>query len=135
MNSWLFTAIGVDGEFAYPAIAYSAFWTGGLLPNYANNSVVVSADGRSLTVTFYGAPSDPGPCGADYQGVVAESQFAVAIALQELSHAQSGQMAACPAVAQQRSVVVALTQPLGGRVVVDASGSVMVVCPATKPDC
>jgi hypothetical protein len=59
----------------------------------------------------------------------------VAIALQELPHAQSGQLVACPAVAQQRTLVVPLTQALGGRVVVDATGNVIQVCPSTKPAC
>jgi hypothetical protein len=134
MNAWLFSAIGVDGELAYPAIAPDAFWTGGQLANYGNNSAVLSVDGRSLTYTFYGAPSDPGPCGADYRAVVAESRSAVAIALQEMPHATSGSVA-CPAVAEQRSVVVALIQTLGGRVVIDALGNVLLVCPTTKPDC
>jgi hypothetical protein len=134
MNAWLFSAIGVDGELAYPAISAHGFWTGGMLANYASNSAVMSADGRTLTYRFYGAPSAPGPCGADYRAVVAESQSAVAIALQETPHAASGSVA-CPAVAEQRSVVVALAQPLGGRVVVDATGSVALVCPPTKPAC
>jgi hypothetical protein len=98
-------------------------------------STVMSADGRSLTFTFYGAPSDPGPCGADYKAVVAESQAAVAIALQATSHAKPGQMVACDLMAQQRSVVVTLAQALGGRVVLDGSGNVTGVCPSTRPDC
>jgi hypothetical protein len=59
----------------------------------------------------------------------------VAIALQELPHAQSGQLVACPAVAQQRTLVVPLAQALAGRVVVDATGNVIQVCPSTKPAC
>jgi hypothetical protein len=135
MTAWLFSAIGVNGELAYPAIPPGAFWTGGILLQAANGSTVMSVDGRSLTYTFYGAPSDPGPCGADYKGVVAESQAAVAIALQATSHAKPGQMVACDAVAQQRSVVVMLAQPVGGRVVMDGLGNVTWVCPSTKPDC
>jgi len=135
MTAWLFSATGVNGDLAYPAMLPTAFWTGGMLAQYANGTTVISADGRSLTYTFYGAPSDPGPCGADYKGVIAESQTAVAIALQEVSHASSGQMVACPAVAEQRSVVVALALPLGGRVVVDGSSQATSVCPETKPDC
>jgi hypothetical protein len=135
MTAWLFSGIGVNGEIAYPAIAPAAFWKGGIVLQAAMVSTVMSADGRSLIYTFYGAPSDPGPCGADYKGVVAESQAAVAIALQMTSHAKPGQMVACDAVAQQRSLTVALGQALGGRVVLDATGNVMSVCPSTKPDC
>jgi hypothetical protein len=135
MTAWLFSGIGVNGEIAYPAIAPTAFWQGRILLQVATASTVMSADGRSLIYTFYGSPSDPGPCGADYKGVVAESQAAVAIALQTTSHAKPGQMVACDLMAQQRTVTVALAQPLGGRVVVDASGNVMWVCSSTKPDC
>ncbi|HEY2599634.1 MAG TPA: hypothetical protein VGJ79_14285 [Candidatus Dormibacteraeota bacterium] len=135
MTAWLFSGIGVNGEIAYPAIVRTAFWKGGVLLQVAMASTVMSADGRSLTFTFYGAPSDPGPCGADYKAVVAESQAAVAIALQATSHAKPGQMVACDLMAQQRSVVVTLAQALGGRVVLDGSGNVTGVCPSTRPDC
>lgn len=135
MNAWLFSAVGMDSELAYPALAPDAFWTGGIMASYAGNTATLSPDGRSLTYTFYGAPSAPGPCGSDYKAVTAESQQAVAIALQELPHAQSGQLVACPAVAQQRTVVVPLTQTLGARVVVDANGDAIPVCPSTKPAC
>jgi hypothetical protein len=135
MTAWLFSAMGVNGELPYPAIVPAAFWTGGLMPESGTGAAVMSADGRSLTYTFYGAPADRGPCGADYKGVVAESRTAVAIALQETSHATPGQPVACNAMAQQRSVIVTLAQPLGGRVLVDRSGKVTWVCPSTKPDC
>ncbi|MEP6752096.1 MAG: hypothetical protein ABI959_05060 [Candidatus Dormiibacterota bacterium] len=135
MTSWLFSAIGVSGELAYPAIDPSAFWTGSIISQYGGAAIVVSGDGLSLTYTFYGAPSNPGPCGAEYKGVVAESKGAVAVALQETPHAQPGQPVACDAMAQQRTVVVVLAQPLGGRVVVDSTGNVNPVCPSTKPDC
>jgi hypothetical protein len=43
---------------------------------------------------------------------------------------------ACTAIAAMRSVTVVLTAPLGGRVVVDASGDVVTVCPdAARPSC
>jgi hypothetical protein len=135
MTAWLFSAIGVNGELAYPAFVPAAFWSGGMMAQAGSAGAVMSADGRSLTYSFYGAPSDPGPCGADYKGVVAESQAAVAIALQETSHGTPGQPVACNAMAQLRNVIVPLAQPLGGRVVVDGSGTVTWVCPSSKPDC
>ena len=135
MTAWLFSATGVDGELAYPAIVSSAFWKGGIMRLSGTGAAVLSADGRSLTYTFYGAPDRPGPCGADYKGVVAESRTAVAIALQETPHEQHGQLVACDAMAQQRNVTVTLAQSLGGRVVLDATGNITPVCPAVKPDC
>ena len=135
IDSWLFTMSRIDGEIAYPALGPSAVWNADLSKGSVSSVSTLSADGLTLTYTFYGAPDNAGPCGADYKGVVAESHAAVAIALQEIPHAAPGQPIACPAVAQQRNVVVTLAQPLGGRVVVDATGNLTSVCPAAKPDC
>jgi hypothetical protein len=67
--------------------------------------------------------------------VVAESNAAVAVALQVTPHAQPGEPVACDAMAQLRSVDVSLASVLGGRVVLDVSGNVTSVCPSTKPAC
>ena len=128
MTAWLFTATGVNGELAYPAIVASAFWTGGMMAQAGNGSAAISVDGSSLTFTFYGAPAEPGPCGADYKGVVAESRNAVAVAMQAIPHAAPNENVACPAVAQERVVTVTLASPLAGRVLVDASGYAVPVC-------
>jgi len=129
--AWLFTAPGIIGEVAYPALAVSTYWNGGNFTGFFIGGSTLSADGRSLTLTFYGTSSTSGPCGADYKGVVAESEAAVAIALQETSHATPGQPVACDAMAQERSVTVTLAAPLGGRVVVDSTSSAVSVCPDT----
>lgn len=130
MTAWLFSAMGANGELAYPALAPTAFWKGGMVVQPGNGAAAVSANGRSLTWTFFGAPDTSGACGADYKGVVAESATAVAVALQEISHTTPGSQIACPAIAQERSVTVTLANPLGGRVVVDAAGNAVSVCPA-----
>jgi hypothetical protein len=130
MTSWLFRAIGVNGEFAYPALPQSAFWKGGMTAPSGNGGATVSADGQSLTWSFGGAPENAGPCGADYRGLVAESRSAVAVAVQAIPHASPGAPVACPAIAQIRSITVKLTSPLGGRVVVDSSSAAVTVCPA-----
>ena len=88
-----------------------------------------------LTFSFAGAPSSSGPCGADYRAVVAESQAAVAIAVQTISHAQPGAPVVCNLMAVSRSVTVTLASPLGGRVVLDETGNVTSVCPIAKPSC
>ena len=130
MTTWLFRAIGVNGEFAYPALPPSAFWKGGMTAPSGNGGATVSADGLSLTWSFGGAPENAGPCGADYKGLVAESHTAVAVSVQAFPHASPGAPIACPAIAQMRSVTVKLTSPLGGRVVVDSSSAAVTVCPA-----
>ena len=135
IDSWIFTMSRIDGEIAYPAIGPAALWNADVSVGSASSASTLSVDGRSLTYTFYGSPDSAGPCGADYKAVVAESSTAVAIALQETPHASPGQPVACPAVAQQRTVVATLAQPVGGRVVVDATGNLISVCPGAKPDC
>jgi hypothetical protein len=129
--SWLFTATGANDEIAYPAITPTALWNGDLTKASSDRGTTISPDGRTLTFTFYGMPSSIGPCGADYSGVVAESRAAVAVAVQEIPHTAPtpGEPIACPAVAQQRMVTVTLASPLGGRVVVDADGAAVPVCP------
>ena len=135
IDSWLFRVGGVSGEFSYPALAASAVWNADMTKGLPDRGSVVSSDGRTLTFSFYGAPSTSGPCGADYRGVVAESNAAVAVALQVTSHAKPGELVACDLMAQLRSVDVTLASVLGGRVVLDASGNVTSVCPSTKPAC
>jgi hypothetical protein len=131
MTSWLFSAIGVNGEMAYPALVPAAFWTGHMIGQFSNGSAAISSDGRSLSITFAGAPDTPGPCGGDYKGVVAESGSAVAVAMQEIPHAAPDDNVACPAIAQERVITVTLASPLGGRVFVDANGNAEPVCLAT----
>jgi hypothetical protein len=127
MTAWLFTAAGVVGEFAWPALVPSAFWNGRMIEG-SGNGASVSADGKALTFVFAGAPDSPGPCGADYRGAVAESAFAVAVAVQAMPHSSPNDLIACTAIAQERSVTVKLASPLGGRVVADADGKAVAVC-------
>jgi hypothetical protein len=135
ISAWLFTASGANGEIAYPALAVPWVWNADFTHGLLDTGTTVSTDGRRLTFGFWGAPSSTGPCGAEYATAVAESQSAVGVAVQEIPNASSGDMVACPAVAQQRSVTVSLASPLGGRVVVDNSGNAVSVCPALAKDC
>jgi hypothetical protein len=132
MSAWLFSATGALGELGYPAVTRSAFW-GGASTGSASGGATVSRDGLSLTFGFVGAPAGNGPCDANYTGVVAESRSAVAVAVQMIpSQPQSGPVA-CTAIGVFRTVTVSLARPLDGRVVVDASGSAVSVCPAGLP--
>ena len=128
MTAWLFSGTGVVGEFAWPALVPSAFWNGGMIAGSYSSGASLSKDGLSVTLYFAGAPDNAGPCGADYKGVVAESPFAVAIAIQAISHATPGDLIACTAIAAERSVTVKLSNKLGGRVVADADGKAVAVC-------
>jgi hypothetical protein len=135
IDSWLFRMRGLNGEMVYPALTAESMWNADMTKGSPDRGSVVSPDGRRLTFSFYGAPATSGPCGADYRAVVAESQAAVAIALQTISHAKPGDLIACTAVAQLRSVDVPLVSVLGGRVVLEETGNVTSVCPVEKPAC
>lgn len=134
IDSWLFTMSRIDGEVAYPALAPSAVWNADMSKATVAPGSTLSADGLTLTFGFSGAIAS-GPCGSDYRGVVAESGTAVAVALQETPHSAPNANIACEATAQIRHVDVSLASPLGGRVVLDASGNFAPVCPVAKPDC
>jgi hypothetical protein len=133
MTAWLFTATGALGDMAYPALSPSAFWKEGISNSLSDGVASLGPDSHTLTFSFPGIPSKPGPCGADYTGSVAESASAVAVAVLAIPHASSSGPVACTLEAQERSVTITLTTPLGGRVVVNAAGDAVVVCPEAGP--
>jgi hypothetical protein len=83
----------------------------------AIQSASASPDGRTLTVTFVGAPY-PGdqPCGADYDSEAVESSTAVVVIVAARPHFYLG---GCTAVGAYRTVEVALASPLGDRAVLE----------------
>ena len=129
VSSWLFTATGVQGDMAYPALPRSAYWEIRTDKRSSDQGASVSGDARLVTLTFTGAPDNPGPCGADYTAAVAESGSAVAVAVLANPHAAPDAPIACAAIAAERSVTVNLAAPLGGRVVLNAAGDIVTVCP------
>ena len=135
MSAWLFTVTGVMGELPYPALPPAAFWTGSMTGLSLGESATVSPDGRIVTFHFSGAPPTAGPCGADYTGAVAESSSAVAVAVLAIPHESSGGPVMCTAIAAFRSVTVELATPLVGRVVVNASGAAVEMCPDDRASC
>jgi hypothetical protein len=135
MSAWLFAAGGANGELPYPALPRSAFWNGSLTNLSLGESATVSADGRTVTFRFTGAPATAGPCGADYSGAVAESSSAVAVAVLAIPHESSGGPVACTAIGAIRSVTVKLAGVLGGRVVVNVSGEAVEACPEDRARC
>ena len=128
VTAWIFTATGVIGELAYPALAPSAFWRGGMVKQGNSAGASVGADGLVLTYSFVGA-APTGPCGADYVSSVAESISAVAVAIKAIPHAAEGNVN-CDAVGYPRTVDVHLASPLGGRVVLDSDGGALIACAA-----
>lgn len=135
MSAWRFRATGASAEFNYPAVATSAFWRTGTTPVSIGGGATLGSGGRTLTISFVGGPAE-GTCAEDYSAVVAESTHAVAVAIQSFPGRSQAGPVACDAVGYLRNVTVALTSPVGGRVVVDASGGAMAVCPeGTRAGC
>ena len=134
IDSWVFTMPAIGTDIAYPALAPSALWNADLSKASRDVGPIPEAQARSNPQGsgFSGSVST-GPCGADYRGVVAESQAAVAVAMQETSHSTDPNIV-CPAVAEPRDVDVPLASPLGGRVLLDGSGNILPVCPIGQPD-
>lgn len=127
MSAWLFTATGAAADFIYPAIPASALWAGGVTDAWRGGSATVSPDGLTVNFGFVG-----GECDAGYRTAVAESSSSVAVAVQAIPKDGVG---ACSAVGVARNATVSLANPLDGRVLVDASGNVMAVCPEAAPRC
>jgi len=77
----------------------------------------VAADGRTLTVSFIGAPGDASrACGEDYTGQAFESDLAVVVIVQVHRNPMP---ASCTAVGAERAAVVTLATPLGNRAVLE----------------
>lgn len=126
--AWLFKATGARVELAQPAVPASAIWGGVVVEGSIGGSATVSPDERVVTFSFIGGPPPDQPCGGDYTGVVAESNHAVAVAVQASPGRVVGGGNACTAEGYIRSVTIQLASPLGGRVLVDASARVVGVC-------
>ncbi|MFF8988472.1 hypothetical protein ACF09H_00585 [Streptomyces sp. NPDC014983] len=122
--SWLFETRG-QGTVSYPAIdpRYLTSPSPSAAPTASGNRVKVNgytADGRNLTVSFYG-----GLC-ADYTVAARESATRVTVTVTE--HRQEGRI--CPMIAKEFVRTVRLKAPVDGRTVVGADG---VRIPRAKP--
>jgi hypothetical protein len=125
MSAWRFSSPGAVGQMDYPAISPAAFWKDGTI-NRSSDSATVGADGLTITFAFIGASVD-GPCGASYKGLTAESDTAVAVAVQDTPNSTGP--GNCTTEGYFRTVMVPLQTKLGGRVVIDAAGLAVSVCP------
>ena len=132
IDSWLFTTTAFSGEMAYPALAASSVWNADLSGG-SSERTIISDDGRTVKFGFVGG-SGTGPCAVRYQPLLAESATAVAIAVQVAPSTPTCN-GPSDAVGYLRTVYVSLAAPLGGRVVLDATGKLESVCPAINPQC
>jgi len=89
-----------------------------------------SDGGQEVTVLFWGAPEEPGPCGVDYPAEASETSDRVYIRVRAVPHHQGPAAVACPAIAQRRTATVRLEAPLGARAVVDGTTGDMLIQPS-----
>ena len=120
LPAWLFRFDGVQNPAEVLAVSPSEIFAAPT-PRHATETSVGAAtlgpDGRTLTVTFAGAPTGHGPCTASYTMSVGSSVTAVAVEVHAHPHASH---VACLAEARADHLSAELAGPLGNRVVVDA---------------
>jgi hypothetical protein len=116
--TWRFTLAGTSVELLQAAVPASRVTA--LTSPYGpdpTRSAHLAADGRTLIVSFMGAPlSRSHQCGADYTAEVVESPTAVVPIVVEHPHGGIGSCASSGAV---RTATVLLAAPLGSRAVLD----------------
>jgi hypothetical protein len=127
LPAWLFAFQGVQGPAPVLAVAPTDIYTA---PRIATGRIAslgarLGADGRTLTVTFSGAPPGPGPCSANYSLYTAVSKTGVALAVRAYQRIHD-RNAVCALQASVRHVVTVLSAPLGNRVVIDAGSDAAV---------
>jgi hypothetical protein len=126
MSAWLFDISEIDAYLGYSALEPSAFWGNRVSPEGMAGGHI-SADGLTLALGTTGGPETPGPCGEDLSASAAESDTAVAVAIARRFHTPpAGE--GCTAKGYFRTVMVRLSRPLGGRVLIDAKGDASAVC-------
>lgn len=134
LPAWRFALDGVTDPVNVLAVDPAQRWPQSGMPtsNMAfDNSISLSPDGKTITLTFYGAAEGTGPCTADYTADTFETSTAVSIhEIVTPSPSDSAPVGAstdtptmCTADLHRRTLTVALTQPLGNRVVVDEHGA------------
>jgi hypothetical protein len=138
LPAWAFTFAGVADPAYVLAIATTDRWPRGDQPSAAGGSqqsVTVSPNQKTLTVTFVGSPAGSGPCDAQYAIDTAEAATAVWVKVQQLpnnSPAPSPTLMGnpptltvmtCDLMGYPRTATATLSSPLGNRVIVDEYGA------------
>jgi hypothetical protein len=124
LPAWLFTFPGVAGPLAVIAVASPArFAPADTAPLGSGLTGHVDVRDTVLTVSFVGAAVGDGDCTADYRLDLIEHDAFVE-ASTTTTRASGG---TCSLVGYQREATATLSQPLGGRVLVDAATGAAVV--------
>ncbi len=123
--AWLITFDGIPDPAAVLAVAPEALYTPPAPAAASTRSVRPGAatvtNQRTLTVGFVGAAPGSGPCSAEYEMQVYESDHAVAVVVQEVARPPSTTTGTvvCTDVGYGRRLTTTLERPLGNRVLVD----------------
>jgi hypothetical protein len=126
MSAWLFDISEIAAYIGYSALDPAAFWGNRVSPEGMAGGRI-SADGLTLTLGTTGGPETSGPCGEDLSASAAESDTAVAAVIASRFHTPPAG-GGCTLEGHFRTVTVRLSRPLGGRVLVDATGDASAVC-------
>lgn len=120
LPAWTFTFLGVQGSAPVLAVAPSArFPTPAAALHLGTQSAHIASDDKTITVSFTGAAAGTGPCTADYTIDQLASDTAVAVSVKEHRHATGSET--CLSIGYGRSATVTLKEPLGARVLVNAT--------------
>jgi hypothetical protein len=121
LPAWQFGLEGIQNPAAVLGVAQAAIYAPPDLPADGPSSTLgarLGSNGRTLTVTFGGAPWGSGPCDLEYSLVTAESKTGVALEL-NAHQAHKDPNTACGGPAISSHIVTTLSAPLGNRVVID----------------
>lgn len=110
-------AIAVTSDPAPPRLPVS-----GMSGPVASGKVTLSPDGRTVTISFFGSPDRPGPCGEGYTAETVQRAGVVVVAIvRHPREAPTGNVA-CTLEAAIRTVSVTLDAPLGSRALINTLG-------------
>jgi hypothetical protein len=90
----------------------------------------MSADGRTLTVSYIGGQPGTGGCAGDQTAAAVETRTAVAVVFTPVPTPPDPSGYACPAIGVIRTTTVTLARPLGPRVLITPAGDPYPVVPA-----
>lgn len=121
LPAWMFFFDGLPEPAAVLAVAPEArFDTPAESRHRLSLDASVEPDDRTVTVRFVGEREGTGPCTADYTIDHAESSTGVAIRVLEHPHPPN-EGVACTALGYMRQATIRLEEPIGSRVLIDAT--------------
>lgn len=123
LPAWIFRLRGVTDPAFVLALPQAQWWPRpGMSASQVINRSAASSDGRHVAISFVGAAPGFGPCHAEYTADIAESPTAVMVTPRALPKPRPTGNYFCNAIGYRRTVTVALSAPLGNRVLLTPAG-------------